>query len=348
MTVEIQIVKRDSVPALREVVVDGVKHDIGEVRDLRGSEELRRFMPDASLISVSWAKLAPHRTHEPHVHPIQSMMVIFSGAGELIGQVRRPIQEGDVVVVPAGCEHGFIAGSAGLAALSIQFGDPLYTADGKPRAVFSQQESEHGFQDLLRYNESRSIEFASHPLITLLHDGTLDDPRQRSAYRRSMRDWKAILSNLLLWRQASCTSELYRIAFWEDVANEKLLGTSPAGPPEDVVLAAIDSWFSYQMLSVDDLDKAAISYLVIENARAQYHRALVKAARPEPSSPPSNYPDASISEERMERRLSLFRGQAPQTYTRLRTIVGEAWDMVNAMGDRVVALTMSVDTEAKC
>lgn len=132
----IQVVKRGTIPPITSVEQDGEVHLLGELRDFRWSDRLREFMPDPEQLSVSWVVLKSGETLQTHVHPIQSMMVVYEGSGEMLGDLERPIARGDVIVVPAGRRHGFTGGAAGLHALSIQFGAGLYTAPEKPRVVF--------------------------------------------------------------------------------------------------------------------------------------------------------------------------------------------------------------------
>jgi quercetin dioxygenase-like cupin family protein len=135
-----RVVKRDTIPPIRTVEHDGEVHVLGELRDFRWSERLRAFMPDPEQFSVSWVVLQCGETLETHVHPIQSMMVVYRGSGAMLGDLERAVAQGDVIVVPAGRRHGFTGGSGGLYALSIQFGAGLYTTPERPRVVFADHE----------------------------------------------------------------------------------------------------------------------------------------------------------------------------------------------------------------
>jgi quercetin dioxygenase-like cupin family protein len=137
MNDEMQVVKRETIPPITSVEHDGQVHVLGELRDFRWSERLREFMPDPEQLSVSWVVLQCGETLEAHVHPIQSMMVVYQGSGEMLGDLERAISQGDVIVVPAGQRHGFTGGASGLYALSIQFGASLYTTPERPRVVFA-------------------------------------------------------------------------------------------------------------------------------------------------------------------------------------------------------------------
>ena len=122
----------------------GITHNLGELRDFSWSEPLKSFMRDDSGFSASWVQLAHEEVLDPHTHPVLSMMVFYAGAGELIGDLQRPLVGDEVVVVPPGCLHGFIGGAPGLYALSIQFAQGLYTSPAKPRVVFSKADESLG------------------------------------------------------------------------------------------------------------------------------------------------------------------------------------------------------------
>src|SRR3954471_12839779 len=124
---EIRIINREVIPLIQEVEQGGGVHELGELRDFRWSEQLRAFMPDAAEFSISWVQLDPDEILEPHTHPIQTMLVISGGSGKVIGDLRLPLKKGDIVVVPAGCAHGFVGGPERLSGLSIQFGEGLYS-----------------------------------------------------------------------------------------------------------------------------------------------------------------------------------------------------------------------------
>src|SRR5689334_8819824 len=187
MSGEMEIVKRETIPPIATVEQGGKVHSLGELRDFRWSDQLRDFMPATSEFSISWVQLKHGETLEPHVHPIQSMMVVYAGSGEMLGDLQRAIGEGDVIVVPPGRSHGFVGGRDGLSALSIQFGDGLYTEPESPRVVFS--DKENSLQGLLAYNQKRLDEFVKGSIFELLTDGTLEDPRKRKVYLDTLQIW---------------------------------------------------------------------------------------------------------------------------------------------------------------
>jgi quercetin dioxygenase-like cupin family protein len=348
MSLDIQIVKRESIPFLRSVEQQGEIHNLGELRDFSWSKELREFMPSASEFSVSWVQLEHGEILAPHVHPIQSMMVVYAGSGLMLGDLARPISEGDVIVVPAGRQHGFTGGPNGLFALSIQFGEGLYSTPSEPRVEFTDREG--SLKALLAYNDKRLSEFAKRPIFDLLADGTLDDPQLRQAYLDALQIWVDGNQTLLFSRQASCVEARYASVFLKHMHDEMghdVMHKDRADPASievevekmrDPVMEALTNWFAYQMYVLDNAEKTAIIHLVIENASYVYHQhakpVLGKYVN-------EHYFDVHVEADDGHAALGieLLQNESPRTYARLRRIITEAWDMVDAMVDRVVDLT---------
>jgi quercetin dioxygenase-like cupin family protein len=330
----------------------GEIHNLGELRDFRWSEQLRDFMPNASEFSVSWVQLEHGETLDPHVHPIQSMMVVYAGSGRMLGDLARPISEGDVIVVPAGRQHGFTGGPDGLFALSIQFGEGLYTTPNEARVAFSDEQS--SLRALLDYNERRVADFAKRPIFELLADGTLDDPSSRQAYLDALQIWVDGNQTLLFSRQASCVDKRYASIFLKHMHDEMghdVMHKDRADPgtPQaaakmrDTVMEAITDWFAHQMYILDNAEKTAIIHLVIENASFVYH----KHAKPVLGRYVNeHYFDVHVEADdgHAAMGVELLQNESPRTYARLRQIISEAWDMLDAMVDRVTEITRAAPT----
>lgn len=351
MNEQVHIVPRDAIRAIQSVEQGGEKHMLGELRDFAWHDALKEFMPPSAELSMSWVRLGPGEELSPHVHPIQSLMIFHAGSGKMLGQAPQSVEAGAVVVVPPGCEHGFVAGPEGLAALSIQFGDGLYTNVDKPRVLFSEQE--HSLESLLQYNQARLLDFAKRPIFALLADGTLEDEAKRKVYLEHLQIWVNGNQALLFARQASCRDPAFESAFLghmqEEVGHDALHAdrTDTTGTTDvsvrDPVLEAITSWFTYQMYVRDNAEKAAIIHLVIENASEVYHRHAAPALSKYVN---NNYFDLHIEGDNAHAALGakLLGSESPRTYQRLREFIGESWDMLGAMTDRLVEVTREVGT----
>jgi len=327
----ITIVKRDTIPPLR--TADAPGDSAGERRDFRWNDQLRAFMPGASQLSVSWVRLEPGERLPPRALSVDSLMVVYGGSADIVGDVTRAVATEDVVVLPGGCMHGFVGGPQGLFALSIQLGDALAAA---PVERGHPADPEHTLAGLLDYNAARLADFERGAIFELWSDGTLDDPTRRENYRDALRSWISRSSALLLVRQASCADAKFSPSFLAQLVEvlgrgmfvDPALVRLSSSAARDPVLVALADWFTRQMYVLDNVEKVALVDLVVTAANAALGR----------SDEGCRFWAHGYAERAAESAL-LLRGEAPHTYARLRSIVGEAWDMIGAMTDRVVELT---------
>jgi quercetin dioxygenase-like cupin family protein len=343
---QMQVIPRNAIPTIHSVTQGDEVHQLGELGDFRWNDQLRSFMPAPSRFSVSWVRLKEGEVLQPHVHPIPSMMVFYAGSGRMLGDLSRPVAKEDVVVVPAGCAHGFVGGPDGLHGLSIQFGEGLYTEPEKPRVMF--MDGEHTLGTLLAYNEKCLREFERRPIFELLADGTLDDANKRRVYLDALQIWVDGNQTLLFSRQATCMDPTYSKVFSRHMKEE--LGhdlmhkeRADSEPPieasmRDPIMEAVTNWFAYQMYVLDNAEKTAIIHLVIENASAVYHARAMPVLSKYVN---KEYFDVHVEadDEHAAMGVELLRHESPRVYARLQQIIGEAWDMVGAMTDRLVELT---------
>lgn len=346
--VRCRVIPRDAIPAVHSVEQDGVTHLLGELRDFRWHPVLQKFLAASSELAVSWVQLRPGETLDVHVHPIQSMMIFCEGSGTLNGDLIRPLAGGDVVVVPAGCHHGFIGGPQGLSGLSIQFGSGLYTEPDDPRVLFSDDADAHA--RLLDWNRARIAEFGDLPIFGLLADGTLEDATKRKVYQDALQIWVNGNQTLLFSRQASVRDPHFEEVFFghmtEELGHHALHADrsdaedpNPSGPSfRDPIMEAITDWFAHQMFVLDDVEKAAVVHLVIENASSVYHRQAMPVLAKYLN---NNYFELHVEADDEHAAIGeeLVRKAGPRTYARLEEILGEAWQMIGAMTDRLVELT---------
>ncbi len=350
---KMQVVSRSAIPPIQSITQGGEVHELGELRDFRWNDQLRGFIPPDARFSVSWVRLKEGEVLQPHVHPIHSMMVFYAGSGQMLGDLERPVAKDDVVVVPSGCAHGFVGGPQGLHGLSIQFGEGLYTRPDAPRVLF--MDEEHNLDTLLAYNEQRIREFEQRPLFALLESGALEDPKKRQVYLDALQIWVDGNQTLLFSRQATCADPTYQQVFFrhmqEELGHDLMHQNRAEGPAKpapvmrDAVMEAVTNWFAYQMYILDNAEKAAIIHLVIENASIVYHtRAMPVLAK----FVNKEYFDVHVEadDEHAAMGIALLRNECPSTYKRLTEIVGEAWDMIGAMTDRLVELTQAENAGA--
>lgn len=136
---EVEVIERNSIPAIHSVTQDGVVHHVGELRDFRWHDTLKEFLPSDKMISFSWVRLKPGDSLAPHQHPMKSMIILVKGSARLLGQKNVLLKEGDIVITPPWCSHGFeaIEDSYGF---SIQFEEGIYTDPENARVRFLEEE----------------------------------------------------------------------------------------------------------------------------------------------------------------------------------------------------------------
>ena len=99
--VKMQVVSRDVIPSLKEVIVEGKTHNLGELLDFRKHPSLSTFIPDHARVSMSWVSLMPEEVLDTHRHPTSSMIIICEGEGKVVGDCQQDLKAGDVVIVPS-------------------------------------------------------------------------------------------------------------------------------------------------------------------------------------------------------------------------------------------------------
>lgn len=132
------IIPRNEIEAVSEILEDGHMHALGEQRDFRRNPLLASFLSEQARLAIAWVRLGAGQVLEPHRHPIRSMILVCRGRGEVLGDVKAQLKEGDAVLVPANFLHGFRGLEPnGVEGLSIQFDDRgLYEDVSNPRVAF--------------------------------------------------------------------------------------------------------------------------------------------------------------------------------------------------------------------
>lgn len=340
MNGQFAVVKREAIPAIRALDENAGVHELGEIRDLRSSGALRKFLQNAAELSVSWAVLRHGEVLKAKTLPVQSIVAIYAGAGEVFGDLCRPLTAGDILVVPAGCSHGLIGGPESMNGVTIQLGRQSLANPEKLRT--SRVDDESSLQALVAYNEERLTQFTNQPIFELLASSSLEIPEKRQAFISSMQIWLEGHLSMLIARQAGCRSRRYEPVFLKHL-QQAMNGKAPRPCQtrrtllRDPRMEAFTGWFVYQMSILDDAEKAAILNFVVEGAT----RALVQQAAPVLNDyvGAEYFKNGVRNNEHMTIAMELLGDEYPKTYARLRQIVGEAWDMVGAMTDRVVELT---------
>ncbi len=346
----VKIVSRDDIPVITEVECDDKLKTLGEMRDFRWHETLKKFLPSEDIVSFSWVKLSPGEILQSHKHSIGSMIIVCQGKGEFIVGEPVSLQEGDIVTVPAGRLHAFKGlGPDGFRALSIQFGAGIYTDPKNPRVTFSEGAS--SLESLVRLNNENIERFKQCRFLEMLADGTLKNPMKRQRYVDALQIWSNKNQDLLFVRQATTLDETYSSMFlehlFEEVGHDRMHADrqekfEPSSAlEEDPIIEAIADWFICRMFREDNIAKTALIHLIIENASNIYHIQ----ARPILASTINDtyFKEHEADTRHAEMGMNLLRHLSSEQYKYLHQVINKGWKMLLCMTERVCFLVDQVN-----
>jgi hypothetical protein len=171
---------------------------------------------------------------------------------------------------------------------------------------------------------------------------TLEDARQRNVILACARRFSTNFQTLLFTRQALCVDPKFQPTFLrhltEEIGHDKLLAADDMPAPiDDAVFEAIVTWFSYQMVVLDNVERTALMHLVLEVAGDHFHAVAAPYLREKVR---SGYFDvhAELDAGHANMGVELLDGLGPATYQRLAGIVDRGWDMMEATFERVSQL----------
>jgi quercetin dioxygenase-like cupin family protein len=346
-----QIVRRDAIPTLRTVNVDDVEHNLGILKDFRAHPLLASFLPEDARLAMSWVRLEPEELLEIHVHPIESMIVVATGEGRTVGDLEAPFSEGDVILIPRGCHHGFVgAGVTGFWALSVQFEarglyeDPAHALVRFVRdTAVPEATGEASLEVLLEQTRRYCEAHRRNPMFTLLQSGGLDDPRRRFRYLDAVQTWSDWFQRAIQARAAFTENPRFAPLAQQHLAEEQghnaHLAVDRGGRtdvPWDPLLDATASWFAWKMVALDSAEKTVLIHLVLEAAGATFH-AVARPIMAVYGETDYFALHAGDDEHEAMARQQLA-GLGPETYRRLLRVQQEGWDVFNALCARMAAL----------
>jgi quercetin dioxygenase-like cupin family protein len=340
----IALVRRDDLPTLCSVVVDGVAHALGMHKDFRRHPALAAILPEEARLSVAWVHLAAGERLAVHQHPVATMIVISEGTGQLVGDRTEDLAAGDVLAIPAGCRHGFVGGDGGYWALSIQFDEKGLYEDPSAARVSFEGDRSPGLVELLRRNDAFARDHQNNPMFELVTGGHLADARVRSRFLDTVQVLSNAFHRLILLRGATTEEPRFSVLFDRHLSEEYDHAARLAADRGDdlvqvwdPVLDATTSWFVAKMLTLDDAEKAVLVHLVLEVGS----RVFTAVANPVVSSYGETdyfaiHEEADADHERMVN--APLDGLEPLVYERLYVVQRQGWDMLNTLCARMSAL----------
>jgi quercetin dioxygenase-like cupin family protein len=337
------VVRRESIPSIHEVEVDGTTHFLGCLKDLRKSPEIARHLPEQARLSISWVRLRPGELLEAHRHPTTSMIVVTEGRGRVTGDTSGEIRAGDTVIVPPGALHGFAGeGEEGFWALSMQFeGQALYEDLSNPRVRFEKDRQsgiERSLGRLIDENERFLKRYRAGRLCELVRSDLARRDDVRARLIDHLQPWSNAFQRVLFARAAFGTGREFQLVaerhVAEEVGHNHLLGQMRGGTDESVwdpVVSAASSWFVEQMLSLGELEQTVLVHFVLEGSGEIFHKEAM------PLFPDSKHfaLHGSVDEDHFKMGIELLKKQADLDVDRLSKVLRKGWAMMELLSDRI-------------
>jgi mannose-6-phosphate isomerase-like protein (cupin superfamily) len=327
---QIELVRRADIPA-KALSPDGLTED----RPFAAHPILSKSLFSSENIEFAWCRVLPSQT-PPQVasHSSRVLLLVLSGSAEMVGSKSGPVKEGDAIAIPANSPYGFTAvAEPGLQLLRLGFHTK---SNGATREITS-------LEALLARNEERTAQFLKNPFFDLLRDDTLTDPAKLAVFRPTVRVFSDWFQTLLFTREATCFDDTFRSTFAdhfrEEVGHNELLGERKRDTPvRDSVLNALLSWFSYQMIVLDNVEKAVLVHLVLETA-GHHFESLGSANASLRKDTSAKYFEAHAADDQHKDMVSgLITGCHPRTYQRLGVLLDEGWDTLGEITNRMAFL----------
>ncbi|WP_387468091.1 cupin domain-containing protein [Photorhabdus sp. RM323S] len=284
---DITLVKRDEIPSMRTIEVDGIEHWLGHVKDFMKNKSLVSFLPGDNRISMAWVRLEAGEELNEHTHPVESMILMCEGGAHTTGEVKADMNAGDILLVPPGRLHGFKGMEPnGFWGLSIQFDSRgLYEDITDPWAIFypemkSDKVGDNIAEQLFQLNEKYMDRFDKHRLFALVRKGLLKNPEAKKRFLDCFQVWSNHFQKMVLTRVITLQDPKFEELAWlhliEELGHNRILAKNRTDLQTvfDPVLESTSAWFPWKMNSISDIEKVVLVHLVVEASATFFYKHI--------------------------------------------------------------------------
>lgn len=217
----------------------------------------------------------------------------------------------------------------------------------------AQEEPGHSVaRELLAFNDRLLERHKRLRCFRLFTDGTLEDAAKREIFLACLQALARHFQETIFMRQAHCAAEPYRSLFMrhfrEEVGHDDVLRADRGRSDEmwDPIIEGVGAWFTSRMSVLDNIEKTVIVHLVLESSGA-YMGTLSRKTMPQFGS--ANYfaLHDELDDSHVTVALAPLMQQSPETLVRLRTVIEQAWRMLDTWGDRVASLVLGTTAEPR-
>jgi quercetin dioxygenase-like cupin family protein len=348
-----RVVHRADMPAIHTVIENGKEQVLGILKEFRRDEAMSNFLPKDFRVAIAWVHLDPGQTLEPHVHPVDSMILICRGKALAFGDYVGDLNEGDGLLVPHGARHGFTgAGTDGFWGLSIQFNSRgLYEDLADPWAKFLDLEAMRKAAlpaeplDALFANNQRLLEhFSKHRLFSLVASGEFDDDKKRERFFDCFQVWSDHFQQMVLARAAMSTDRRFgaiaRGHLTDELGHNDVLSSSRPGSRHlwDPVLESLCSWFPWKMMTSSDEERLVLVHLVVEASATVFYQQTARLFQTSKAQRHFDLHGHTVDNRHVELGADLLRSLPIADPARLIEIQQRGWDTLGAVFGRIADL----------
>lgn len=349
----VRIIRRAEIPSLNSVRLGAADHSLGVLKDFRRHPALRSFIPENARPAMSWVSLKRGEVLTPHVHPIDSMILICKGSVLSLGEVQAQLHEGDILIVPRGHAHGFQGtGTDGFWGISMQFEQRgLYEEADEPLVQFldatvgtlATETSILSFPELMERNEILVGEFERNSLFALVKSGYLAEKEKRERFLSYFQVWSNFFQKMVLARVLFCEegnfSQVAERHLIEEFGHNRKLQKSRGNTkaPWDALLEATSAWFASKMSTLDDASKWVLVHFVVEVSADIFYKhtsPVFKTSTVEDHFSLHQHLDHDHSQLGIE----LVQNLRAEEYMKLGEVQWQGWQMLNEMFSRIATL----------
>lgn len=349
---QVELVRRDDVPSMRTIVVDGVEHWLGHVKDFTKNSNLAEFLPKDNRISMAWVRLEAGEELTPHTHPVPSMILIVEGSAKTTGDKHAVMNAGDALLVPQRRPHGFIGMPPnGFWGLSIQFDSRgLYEDIEDPWATFFADKqaaslAQNPIDQLFKKNEDYMERFDKHRLFVLVRNGLLNNPQVRRRFLDCFQVWSNHFQKMVLNRVVTLQDPAFEELAWlhllEELGHNRDLAKSRADlqPVFDPILEGVCSWFPSKIGVLSDIEKVVLVHLVVEASALFFYKHVQPALHATDAK--KHFDSHKTADElHVQMGYEFLRNVTSADWPRLFEIQRQGWSMLMAVMGRVADLAV--------
>ena len=196
--------------------------------------------------------------------------------------------------------------------------------------------------DLLHYNNQRIAQFKTTRIMQLLEQGVLNLEGKKEKFLAALLIWSHYFQRTLYARQAFCFEEPFETIFREHLAEEfghDLLLQQEHNDDsiiEDAHIDAAGTWFLNSMLSSSNLEKLIIVNLVLESAGDVFYTTVFPFFQANMKKKGGFFQiHAQADAHHSQIGMDLIKDQSAVTYSRLISVAGQSWDMLEIIFARI-------------